>query len=139
VIVDSNARTPADARVLDDAAPTLLAVADDAEAAHLDGRCELLRIPRARRGLDLPALLAGLLVRDVRGVFLEGGPTLAGSFVAAGLIDRVISYIAPGTARSRQAGAGRRRHHHDGRHPAPGDARRRAQRTRRPHHRPTRR
>ena len=95
VIVDSNARTPADARVLDAAAPTLLAIADDADAAHLDGHCELLRIPRAQRGLDLPALLAGLLARDVRGVFLEGGPTLAGSFVAAGLIDRVIAYIAP--------------------------------------------
>jgi diaminohydroxyphosphoribosylaminopyrimidine deaminase/5-amino-6-(5-phosphoribosylamino)uracil reductase len=95
VIVDSDARTPADARVLDDVAPTLLAVADDAETAHLDGRCELLRIPRAQRGLDLPALLAGLMAREVRGVFLEGGPTLAGSFVAAGLIDRVISYIAP--------------------------------------------
>jgi diaminohydroxyphosphoribosylaminopyrimidine deaminase/5-amino-6-(5-phosphoribosylamino)uracil reductase len=40
-------------------------------------------------------LLAGLLSRDVRGVFLDGGPTLAGSFVAAGLVDRVISYIAP--------------------------------------------
>jgi diaminohydroxyphosphoribosylaminopyrimidine deaminase / 5-amino-6-(5-phosphoribosylamino)uracil reductase len=95
VIVDSNARTPADARVLDDAAPTLLAIADDADAAHLDGHCELLRIPRAQRGLSLPALLAGLMARDVRGVFLEGGPTLAGSFVAAGLIDRVIAYIAP--------------------------------------------
>jgi diaminohydroxyphosphoribosylaminopyrimidine deaminase/5-amino-6-(5-phosphoribosylamino)uracil reductase len=43
----------------------------------------------------VPALLAGPLARDVRGVFLEGGPTLAGSFVAAGLIDRVIAYIAP--------------------------------------------
>jgi diaminohydroxyphosphoribosylaminopyrimidine deaminase/5-amino-6-(5-phosphoribosylamino)uracil reductase len=95
VVVDSNARTPADARVLDDAAPTLLAVADDADTTHLDGRCELLRIPRARRGLDLRALLAGLLARDVRGVFLEGGPTLAGSFVAAGLVDRVVAYIAP--------------------------------------------
>jgi diaminohydroxyphosphoribosylaminopyrimidine deaminase / 5-amino-6-(5-phosphoribosylamino)uracil reductase len=95
VIVDSNARTPADARVLDDVAPTLVAVADDADAGHLDGRCELLRVPRVQRGLDLRALLAGLLARDVRGVFLEGGPTLAGSFVAAGLVDRVVAYIAP--------------------------------------------
>jgi len=91
----NHARTPAHARVLDDIAPTLLAVADDADAAHLNERCELLRIPRARHGLDLAALLAGLLARDVRGLLLEGGPTLAGSFVAAGLIDRVIAYIAP--------------------------------------------
>ncbi len=91
----NHARTPAHARVLDDIAPTLLAVADDADAAHLNERCELLRIPRARHGLDLAALLAGLLARDVRGLLLEGGPTLAGSFVAAGLIDHVIAYIAP--------------------------------------------
>ena len=35
------------ARVLDDAAPTLIAVAEDADAAELDGDAELLRLPRA--------------------------------------------------------------------------------------------
>jgi len=34
IVVDSNARTPASTRVLDDAAPTLIAVADDADASH---------------------------------------------------------------------------------------------------------
>jgi diaminohydroxyphosphoribosylaminopyrimidine deaminase/5-amino-6-(5-phosphoribosylamino)uracil reductase len=28
-------------------------------------------------------------------VLLEGGPTLAGSFLAEGLIDQVVAYIAP--------------------------------------------
>lgn len=95
VIVDSNAKTPADANVLDAKAPTVIAVADDANASHLDGRADILRLPRSNRGLDLPALLAGLYERDVRAVFLEGGPTLAGSFIAEGLVDRVINYIAP--------------------------------------------
>jgi diaminohydroxyphosphoribosylaminopyrimidine deaminase/5-amino-6-(5-phosphoribosylamino)uracil reductase len=95
VIVDSAARTPADAAVLDDAAPTLIAVATDADADHLTGRAEVLRLPRAARGLDLTALLTALHDRGVRAVFLEGGPTLAGSFLAAGLVDRVISYVAP--------------------------------------------
>jgi diaminohydroxyphosphoribosylaminopyrimidine deaminase / 5-amino-6-(5-phosphoribosylamino)uracil reductase len=95
VIVDTNARTPAGARVLDGAAPTVIAVADDADAGHLGGAATVLRLPRAEAGLDLPALLAALHARGVRGVLLEGGPTLAGSFVRHGLVDRVITYLAP--------------------------------------------
>jgi phosphate transport system ATP-binding protein len=60
------------ARVFDDAAPTLQL------ATH-----------------DLPGVLATLYARDVQHVLLEGGPTLAGAFVAAGLVDRVVTYLAP--------------------------------------------
>ncbi|WP_055550164.1 RibD family protein [Streptomyces sp. NBRC 110028] len=95
VIVDSNARTPADARVLDDAAPTMIAVADDADAIHLEGIATVVRLPRAKEGLDLHRLLGELCDRGVRGMFLEGGPTLAASFVSAGLVDRIIAYVAP--------------------------------------------
>ncbi|WP_432252955.1 RibD family protein [Streptomyces sp. HNM1019] len=95
VIVDTNARTPADARVLDDAAPTMIAVADDADASHLEGAATVVRLPRAEVGLDVEALLRELRQRGVRGMFLEGGPTLAASFVSAGLVDRVVAYIAP--------------------------------------------
>ncbi|AXG82325.1 bifunctional diaminohydroxyphosphoribosylaminopyrimidine deaminase/5-amino-6-(5-phosphoribosylamino)uracil reductase RibD [Streptomyces paludis] len=80
------------ARVLDAAAPTLIAIADDADAGALP---ETVRLPRAARGLDIPALLAALHARGVRSVLLEGGPALAGSFVAAGAVDRVIGYLAP--------------------------------------------
>ena len=95
IVVDSNARTPASARVLDDAAPTLIAVAEDADASHLEGRAEIVRLPRVDAGLDLELLLKALSERGVRAILLEGGPTLAGSFLAAGLIDRVVAYIAP--------------------------------------------
>lgn len=33
--------------------------------------------------------------RDVVDILLEGGPTLAGAFLAAGLVDRVLAYVAP--------------------------------------------
>ena len=95
IVVDSNARTPASARVLDDAAPTLIAVADDADASHLEGRADIVRLPRVDAGLDLDLLLKALSERGVRAILLEGGPTLAGSFLAAGLIDQVVAYIAP--------------------------------------------
>jgi diaminohydroxyphosphoribosylaminopyrimidine deaminase / 5-amino-6-(5-phosphoribosylamino)uracil reductase len=95
VVVDSEARTPTTARVLDDVAPTLIAVADNANAAHLEGRASVVRLPRTQRGLDLHALLKALDERGIRSILLEGGPTLAGSFLAEGLVDRVIGYVAP--------------------------------------------
>jgi diaminohydroxyphosphoribosylaminopyrimidine deaminase/5-amino-6-(5-phosphoribosylamino)uracil reductase len=39
--------------------------------------------------------MAGLYTRGVRAALLEGGPTLAGAFLAAGLVDRVVGYVAP--------------------------------------------
>ncbi|MDT0442749.1 bifunctional diaminohydroxyphosphoribosylaminopyrimidine deaminase/5-amino-6-(5-phosphoribosylamino)uracil reductase RibD [Streptomyces johnsoniae] len=86
------------ARVLDDAAPTLIAVADDLPAERT-GRlgADVVRLPRAAggRGLDVAALLAALHAREVRSVLLEGGPTLAGAFAAAGAVDEVVGYLAP--------------------------------------------
>jgi diaminohydroxyphosphoribosylaminopyrimidine deaminase / 5-amino-6-(5-phosphoribosylamino)uracil reductase len=95
VVADSGARTAPTARVLDGAAPTLLAVADDADTTRLEGRAELLRLPRSGRGVDLNALLDALHQREIRDVLLEGGASLAGSFLAAGLVDRLVAYVAP--------------------------------------------
>ncbi|GAA2665418.1 bifunctional diaminohydroxyphosphoribosylaminopyrimidine deaminase/5-amino-6-(5-phosphoribosylamino)uracil reductase RibD [Streptomyces lunalinharesii] len=97
VVVDSSASAvKAGARVLDGTAPTLIAVAEDADAAHLEGLAPLVRLPRAPgRGLSIPALLQALQARDVRSVLLEGGPTLAGAFLAAGAVDKVVGYLAP--------------------------------------------
>src|SRR5690606_5871939 len=92
VVADPDARTPATARVLDGAAPTLVAVAADTVTAL---GADLLRVPRDAGGLDLRALLKALAARDVVSVFLEGGPTLAGAFLAAGLVDRIVAYVAP--------------------------------------------
>ncbi|WP_164254376.1 bifunctional diaminohydroxyphosphoribosylaminopyrimidine deaminase/5-amino-6-(5-phosphoribosylamino)uracil reductase RibD [Streptomyces sp. S4.7] len=102
VVVDTGATAVRPgARVLDGAGPTLIAVADDADTTHLKAAgpggapVDVLRLPRAERGLSVPALLAGLHARGVRSVLLEGGPTLAGAFVAAGAVDKVVGYLAP--------------------------------------------
>ncbi|MEU8740777.1 bifunctional diaminohydroxyphosphoribosylaminopyrimidine deaminase/5-amino-6-(5-phosphoribosylamino)uracil reductase RibD [Streptomyces halstedii] len=97
VVVDTGATAVRPgARILDPTAPTLIAVAQDAETAHLP-QDAVLRLPRAATGpgLDIPALLAALHARGVRSVLLEGGPVLAGSFVAARCVDTVVGYIAP--------------------------------------------
>lgn len=44
---------------------------------------------------DLADVVADLHARGVQSLFVEGGPTLASSFIAAGLADRVLAYIAP--------------------------------------------
>lgn len=44
---------------------------------------------------DLHAVLADLHARGIQSVFVEGGPTLASAFIAAGLADRVLAYLAP--------------------------------------------
>ncbi|MFO7689793.1 MAG: bifunctional diaminohydroxyphosphoribosylaminopyrimidine deaminase/5-amino-6-(5-phosphoribosylamino)uracil reductase RibD [Cryobacterium sp.] len=46
-------------------------------------------------GSDLGAVLTDLLARGIRHVFVEGGPTLASAFVAAGLADEYLVYLAP--------------------------------------------
>ncbi|MDI9951836.1 bifunctional diaminohydroxyphosphoribosylaminopyrimidine deaminase/5-amino-6-(5-phosphoribosylamino)uracil reductase RibD [Rhodococcus sp. IEGM 1305] len=61
---------PADARVLDDSAPTLLL-----------------------RTHDVDEVLAALA--EYTDVLLEGGPRLAGAFLAAGRVDRIQAYLAP--------------------------------------------
>ncbi|WP_405095488.1 bifunctional diaminohydroxyphosphoribosylaminopyrimidine deaminase/5-amino-6-(5-phosphoribosylamino)uracil reductase RibD [Micromonospora sp. NBC_01412] len=96
VVVDSLGRTPAGARVRDGAAETWIATAAQV-GTDPDGR------------VDLPALLAELHRRGVRAALLEGGPSLAGAFLAAGLVDRVVGYVAPrllGAGPTALAGAG---------------------------------
>jgi diaminohydroxyphosphoribosylaminopyrimidine deaminase / 5-amino-6-(5-phosphoribosylamino)uracil reductase len=82
VVVDSSGRTPANAKILDDAAPTWIAT-----TAEL-GKDDAGRV-------DLRALLSRLYARERRHVLLEGGPRLAGTMVRAGLVDRVVGYLAP--------------------------------------------
>lgn len=55
------------------------------------------------RTRDPHEALGALFACDRQHVFLEGGPTLAGAFLRAGLVDEVVTYVAPmllGTGRS---------------------------------------
>ena len=60
-------------------------------ARLLDGTAETLHV----RGRDPHAALAAVRDRGVHHVLLEGGPTLAGAFLRAGLVDEVLAYVAP--------------------------------------------
>ena len=94
VVVDTHGRTPSTARALAGASPALVVTGPLLEDPGHPRRLELAVGPDGR--IDLRALLSALQTRhDVVSVLLEGGPTLAGAFVRAGLVDRVVAYIAP--------------------------------------------
>jgi diaminohydroxyphosphoribosylaminopyrimidine deaminase/5-amino-6-(5-phosphoribosylamino)uracil reductase len=44
---------------------------------------------------NLDEVLRGLFERGIRHAFVEGGPTLASAFIAAGLVDEYLIYLAP--------------------------------------------
>ncbi|WP_251055144.1 bifunctional diaminohydroxyphosphoribosylaminopyrimidine deaminase/5-amino-6-(5-phosphoribosylamino)uracil reductase RibD [Streptomyces sp. ISL-66] len=94
IALDTHATILPTARILDDAAPTLIVVGEDADTRHLPG-VELLRLPLRGGRIGVHDLLAQLYARGVRSLFLEGGPTLAGAFLEGGAVDRVIGYLAP--------------------------------------------
>ena len=99
VVVDGKARTPASAHILAGDARTLLAVGDDADPERVkplrDTGAEVIELPRRDGLVDLSALMAALFEREQLVVLLEGGATLAASFVRQRLVDRVIGYHAP--------------------------------------------
>ena len=105
VVLDGRGRTPAGARVLDDAARTVV-VTTEAGAAGLPSGVERIVVPAARLsdagpgadlsyGVDLTATMHALVERDVRSVLVEGGAAVASSFVHAGLVDRFELHLAP--------------------------------------------
>jgi diaminohydroxyphosphoribosylaminopyrimidine deaminase/5-amino-6-(5-phosphoribosylamino)uracil reductase len=99
VVVDSEARTPIDAQVLDGAADTLIAVAVDAPEGRRDALraagADVVGLPRSSSGLDLAALLDALQAKERHLLLVEGGATLSAGFLRAGLVDRVVGYLAP--------------------------------------------
>jgi len=53
------------------------------------------QMPANAAGIDLHAVLQRLAALEINEVLVEAGPTLAGAFMQAGLIDELIVYLAP--------------------------------------------
>jgi diaminohydroxyphosphoribosylaminopyrimidine deaminase/5-amino-6-(5-phosphoribosylamino)uracil reductase len=56
---------------------------------------EVIRLPAAKNGADLPALMDHLAQREINEVLIEAGATLAGAALAAGVVDELLIYAAP--------------------------------------------
>src|ERR687887_2719225 len=100
VLADAAGRVPPSGDLFDDEAPTIVATTERAgrdrrEAWRAAGAEVLVYAPGSDGMVPVGELLRDLGKRDVQGVLLEGGPTLAWSAVEEGAVDRVVAYLAP--------------------------------------------
>ena len=100
VVLDSQCRTPAGARLLSEPGQTLVATVSTAPAqdrARLEtAGAEVFAAPPGPDGrVDLGALLEELGKRGVVNLFVEGGGVVLGSLFDQGLVDRVAAFLAP--------------------------------------------
>lgn len=95
VVADSRARTPTDARVLDDAARSIVLVSNAApaeSAAELEAAgAEVLRVGDDR--VDLGAGFGALEDHGIDSILAEGGGELIFSLFAADLVDELSVYV----------------------------------------------
>jgi diaminohydroxyphosphoribosylaminopyrimidine deaminase/5-amino-6-(5-phosphoribosylamino)uracil reductase len=98
MILDSNLRTPPEARIINRQGAVLVAGAHD----HAERRAglerkgvEVLMLPQSNDQPQLAAVLELLGGREANEVWVEAGATLAGAFVRERLFDELVVYLAP--------------------------------------------
>ena len=104
VVVDSKARTPVDAAILDDAAETYVCVS---EAAPVDRRMDLAdRAELVTAGddrVDLLRAFAALQEAGLERIMVEGGGELIFSLFEDGLVDELRVFVGPTVIGGRDA------------------------------------
>ncbi len=101
IIVDSKARTPLQSKVLNkaDDVKTFIAVTDDASKINIknlkDQGAVTILCPKTEYGVDLNYLMKKLAEFSIDSILLEGGGILNYSAIHSGIVNKVISFIAP--------------------------------------------
>lgn len=96
VVVDSQARTPGDARILNNDAPTIIAVSKKAPSENVENLKEKAEVIFCGEDkVDLVDLMEKLKIKGINSLMLEGGATLNFSMLKHGLVDEVRVCIAP--------------------------------------------
>jgi diaminohydroxyphosphoribosylaminopyrimidine deaminase/5-amino-6-(5-phosphoribosylamino)uracil reductase len=102
VVLDSRGRLEPDLKLARDGLPTLVLTSDAGArslarlAAAEPSVLQVEAMPADAAGrIDLNATLRRLAALECNEVLVEAGPRLAGSFLAAGLADEIVLYVAP--------------------------------------------
>ena len=89
IVLDPNGRTPEDALVLDERAPTVMVTLENCD---VDWDCEEI-IRAGKDEIDLDAVLEELADFGIENVLVEGGGRTIASFFRAGLVDRYSVFV----------------------------------------------
>ena len=100
IIVDSSGKIPLEAKVLTiNPQLTIIATTDKIEITKKQDLerlgAQVLLCPRKDEKVDLSYLMFSLGKMGIDSVMLEGGSTIAFSALADGIVDKVVSFIAP--------------------------------------------
>ena len=92
VVVDSELKISADAKVLSSDGSALLVTAKDCSDCQ---DVEIVSLPDKSGQVNLLALVKLLAEKECNNVLVEAGAELAGAFLQAGLVDELVIYMAP--------------------------------------------
>lgn len=96
VILDRSLRTPATARIFEGSDSVLIYNHSDKARPDLVARgATLIQVSPAHSANQLQEVLRDISHRGANEILIESGPTLAGAFLSAGLIDEIWLYLAP--------------------------------------------
>lgn len=101
IILDSRARIPMDAQVINEnsRARTIIVTSEKAHFAKVGALrasgVEVWTLPEADGMIDIKALLKEIGRQEITSLLIEGGSRVNASFLEAGLLDKVCWFIAP--------------------------------------------
>ena len=103
IVLDSCLRLPLDSHLAETAEDVPVWVFTGPEAAEREEKAlrergvDVVRVSASRsgEGLELEAIIAVMVQREIRSVLCEGGGRLGSSLLAAGLVDRLYVFLAP--------------------------------------------
>ena len=101
ILLDSHGRTPTDARIfnVESSAGVIVAVTPDAPMANVKALekagAEVLTTPTAHGKVCFMRLMETLGKREITSVLIEGGGEINASAIAAGIVDKVMCFVAP--------------------------------------------
>lgn len=100
IICDSHLRTPLCSNIVRTAKdiPTIIATIcgdEERQGEYKRNGCEIITLKEKDGRVDLKELMACLGERKIDGILLEGGGTLNWSALNAGIVNRVMAFVAP--------------------------------------------